>query len=202
MEFLPSHETLMIWLTSYGDFAIFGLLALGIIALPVPEETLMVIIGILMDNGTLAIIPTIISALAGSICGITVSYAMGRLAGNYVLVKYGPWIGITEAKIQKIHNWFEHYGKWTLVIGYFIPGVRHFTGFTAGLTALEYHEFALFAYSGAVIWVTTFISIGYFFGNYGLSFFEHAEISVDVITASIIIVISALIIRFWVKNGR
>jgi membrane protein DedA with SNARE-associated domain len=51
------------------------------------------------------------------------------------------------------------------VIGYFIPGVRHFTGFSSGMATLPFHHFALFAYSGALLWVTSFLTIGYFFGH-------------------------------------
>ena len=50
------------------------------------------------------------------------------------------------------------------MVGYFIPGVRHFTAIVAGTSKLEWHAFMLFAYSGAVLWVGTFIFIGYHFG--------------------------------------
>lgn len=182
MDILPDMETFSLWLTHYGSFALFGLLALGIIALPVPEETLMVLAGILMFNGKLNIPSTIIAACSGSIFGITVSYLLGKSVGNYFLHRYGKWVGIKEKQINLVHEWFEKYGKWTLVIGYFIPGVRHLTGFSAGTTALEYKHFALFAYTGAVIWVSTFLSIGYFFGNYWLNILNYFKVDIDSIT--------------------
>ena len=51
------------------------------------------------------------------------------------------------------------------MVGYFIPGVRHFTAIVAGTSKLEYREFALFAYGGAALWVSTFVFIGYHFGE-------------------------------------
>ena len=51
------------------------------------------------------------------------------------------------------------------MFGYFIPGVRHLTGYIAGTTALEYRHFAVFAYTGGVAWVLAFIAIGYFFAE-------------------------------------
>jgi membrane protein DedA with SNARE-associated domain len=179
MDMLPDMETFSLWLVQYGSFALFGLLALGIIALPVPEETLMVLAGILMFNEKLHITETIIAACAGSIFGITVSYALGKTVGNYFLHRYGKWVGIKERQIRLVHEWFEKYGKWTLLIGYFIPGVRHLTGFSAGTSTLEYHRFALFAYTGAVIWVSTFLSIGYFFGNYWLEILGYFTVDID-----------------------
>ena len=56
-------------------------------------------------------------------------------------------------------------GHWALTFGYFIPGVRHFTAYAAGMSELEAPQFALFAYSGAVLWVGTFLSLGYFLGE-------------------------------------
>lgn len=188
MDALADNNTLQIWLTHYGSFALFILLTIGILALPVPEETLMVIAGVLMHHGKLQIPHTIIAAIMGSLCGITASYVLGRTAGNFLINRYGKWIGIGQVQIDKAHAWFERFGKWTLFIGYFIPGIRHFTGFSAGMTSLSYREFALFAYSGAVIWVATFLSIGYFFGAYWLSIFENIEINIDDILTVLIIV--------------
>lgn len=162
MDFLFDNETLSLWLTHYGSIALFFLLVFGIIALPIPEETLMVLAGILIGKEKLSIPFTMLAGYAGSICGITISYWIGRTAGHYLVLKYGKWVGITEKRFQKAHEWFERFGKWTLLIGYFIPGLRHFTGLTSGITEMEFKHFALFAYTGAVIWVSIFLSIGYF----------------------------------------
>ncbi len=148
-----------------GYIALFFLLALGIICLPVPEETLMILSGYFIATGKLPLIQTVLAAIGGSICGITVSYLLGLTAGNYLLMKYGHWVGITEKKITKVQDWFNRIGKWALFIGYFIIGVRHFTGYVAGSTLLPYRVFALFAYSGAVVWASSFLSLGYFFSD-------------------------------------
>ncbi len=181
MECVVEHNAFSIWLLQYGSIALFVLLALGIIALPVPEETLMVIAGVLICRGELHPTSTAIAALAGSITGITVSYIIGRTLGSYFIHRYGSWVGITEQRYQRAHAWFERFGKWSLFIGYFVPGIRHFTGFTAGTTELEFKHFALFAYSGAIVWVSTFLSLGFFFGSYWLSAFETIEVEFDVI---------------------
>lgn len=200
METNPELNYLSAWLLSYGSFALFGLLALGIVALPVPEETLMVLAGILMKSGHLHEGETLVAAYAGSMCGITASYLVGRTAGYYAVHRYGRWVGIQEKHLIYAHNWFEHYGTWALFFGYFVPGVRHFTGFLAGTTELDYREFALFAYFGALVWVSVFLSVGYFFGNYGLSLFSSIEQHAGKmgIAAVLILVIAGLAI--WWKR--
>ena len=179
MEFLTQHEVLAHFLVNYGGFALFGLLALGIIALPVPDESLMVLAGVLMFNDTLNVHSTIFAAYAGSITGISISYVLGRTFGKYMIRRFGSWIGLTSEKIHQVHDWFRHLGKWALFFGYFIPGVRHLTGVVAGSIGLPYNYFALFSYSGAVVWASTFISLGYFFGNYWILVLEWVEIYID-----------------------
>lgn len=162
-HFLP--EALTIWLTQYGSFALFVLLALGIFALPIPDETLMLFAGALMAKGQLLILPTILACFLGALCGITLSYIIGRTAGTWLIKRYGHWVRLNEAKMERVHEWFERIGCWTLLIGYFIPGIRHLTGYAAGITELEYRKFAAFAYTGGILWVSIFLSIGYFLGH-------------------------------------
>lgn len=201
METLMDNETLSFWLIHYGSFALFLLLALGIIALPIPEETLMVLAGILMHKGLLQIPPTVMATYAGSICGISISYVLGRTLGNYFIHKYGSWIGLTEQRLQQANSWFERFGKWSLLIGYFIPGVRHFTGFSAGVTNLEYKQFAIFAYIGAILWGTLFLSIGYFFGNC-LAICKDLEITDILMIILILLGLGYLVYRLKKKYAR
>jgi membrane protein DedA with SNARE-associated domain len=198
---LTDQNTLSVWLMQYGSIALFGLLALGIIALPVPEETLMVLAGILLANDRLYFVPTFIAAYAGSACGISVSYFVGYTAGNYVLNKYGSRVGLTEAKHQLIHNWFRRFGKWPLFFGYFIPGIRHFTGFIAGISYLKYQSFALYAYSGAIVWVSTFLSIGYFFGDYWVRILSFIDLNlIEFLVIILCFIATYLFVRFFLKK--
>lgn len=201
MDMLP--EMLEVWLLDYGSFVLFFLLALGIIALPVPEETLLVFSGFLIHKGIFFFLPTVLFAYAGSIVGITVSYLIGHTGGLYIVKKYGSYIGLTDAKMDRAHSWFEHYGKWVLFIGYFIPGVRHFTGIFAGVTDLEYRHFALYAYTGALFWVLLFISIGYFFGSYNQTLIEFIEKNVEIVfTLSILIILAVIGVQLWRANKK
>jgi membrane protein DedA with SNARE-associated domain len=154
------------WVAHYGGFALFALLVFGIVGLPIPDETLLVLSGYLIFRGTLNPVGTWLGAVLGSICGITCSYMIGRTVGvGFIHSKFGKWLHITEARIQKIHDWFYHLGHWALFLGYFVPGVRHFTAIVAGTSCLEYRPFSLFAYSGACVWVTSFMALGYFLGD-------------------------------------
>ena len=155
------------WVATYGYIAIFSLLVFGIVGLPVPDEFLLASCGFLVFQGHLRLAPTVASALLGSSCGITCSYIIGRTVGWKVLhSRFGRLLHIRDEQIARVHDWFNRLGHWALMIGYFIPGFRHFTAIVAGTSKLEYRAFALFAYSGAVLWVSTFLFIGYHFGEH------------------------------------
>ena len=102
---------------------------------------------------------------AAALCGITISYTLGRTFGMALIHRYGRYVRITEAHVEKAHAWFERVGHWGLTFGYFIPGVRHLSAFAAGMSAVEPPQFALFAYSGGCLWVATFLGLGYFLGD-------------------------------------
>ena len=159
-------NTVLQWVSTYGYAAIFGLLVLGIVGIPVPDEFLLTGCGFLVFQGHLGLIPTLCSAIAGSASGITCSYAIGRTVGwKFLHSRAGRLLHIRDEHIRRVHDWFDRIGHWALLVGYFIPGVRHFTAIVAGTSKLELRSFALFAYSGAALWVSTFIFIGYHFGR-------------------------------------
>src|ERR1039458_1938620 len=157
-------QQVLAWITQYGYLAIFSLLVLGIVGLPVPDETLLTFTGYLVFKGHLSPTLAFLSAFAGSACGITLSYTLGRTFGLTLIHRYGRYLRITEAHVEKAHAWFRRAGHWSLTIGYFIPGVRHFTAYAAGMSDLEAPTFAAYAYSGAALWAGTFIGLGYLLG--------------------------------------
>ncbi len=185
-------DNLYIIIHHYGYIGIFSLLVFGIVGLPVPDETLLTLSGYLIYKGHLHLVPTFLAAYLGSICGISISYSIGKTFGRPFLIKYGKYFHINEAGLDKAHRWFEKIGRWTLFVGYFIPGVRHLTAIFAGISELEMWEFGLFAYSGGLLWTVTFLSIGYFFGEH----WERILIIVqrNILAVSIVIIIFLIII--------
>jgi membrane protein DedA with SNARE-associated domain len=131
----------------------------------VPDETLLTLTGALVFKGKLSLPLAFLAALAGSLCGITLSYTLGRTFGMTLIRRYGRYIRVTEEHVEKAHAWFTRVGRWGLTFGYFVPGIRHLSAYAAGMSAVEPSQFALFAYSGGVLWVSVFLSLGYFLGD-------------------------------------
>lgn len=153
------------WIVRHQYGAIFVLLMLGIIGLPVPDETLLVFAGYLSFKGTLRLEPAVATAFLGSACGISISYAIGRFVGMPALEKVGPLLHLRPENLEQAHRWMERWGKYSLLLAYFIPGYRHLAAFLVGTSRLEPSVFARFAYSGALLWASCFVSLGYFAGE-------------------------------------
>ena len=185
-------------ISQYGLIALFFLLVLGIVGLPVPDETLLTFCGYLVYKGNFHYLPTVLVAFAGSVCGITTSYIIGRTGGLYLVHKYGRYVHLTQARLDTVHQWFERMGRWTLFFGYFMPGVRHFTAVVAGSSELEPHVFALFAYTGGFLWVLTFISLGYFLGEQ----WSHITEEIHTVLLGITGAIVAAAIVYWLIRRR
>ena len=152
------------WVAQYGYVALIGSMMLGIIGLPIPDETLLMFAGYLVFKNSLQLHFVMLSAFLGSVAGISLSYEIGRRYGLSLLLKFHiPFF--SEEKYESARDWYRRFGKWALVVGYFIPGIRHLTAFTAGMSGLRYRSFGLFAYSGALIWSTTFILLGELVGE-------------------------------------
>lgn len=179
-------------LAQYGYVGILVLLCAGIVGPLIPDETILVIAGVFIHRGTLSAVPTALCACAGSICGITLSYYLGRRGVIYALRRFAG------SHMQKAHDAFEKYGRWTLFFGYFLAGVRHVTALVAGSTELPYKEFAAFAYSGAIVWVLTFLTIGYFVGDQWPKLEQ--MVHNGAIIATVLLIAGGLIFWRWKKT--
>jgi membrane protein DedA with SNARE-associated domain len=191
-------EAAILWVSHHGYVGIFSLLVLGIVGLPVPDEWLLTLAGYLVFKGTLAFAPTLAAAFLGSVCGITLSFILGRTFGTFLLVRYGLRFGIGHGDVERVHGWFRRIGRWALTFGYFVPGVRHLTAYVAGATELEIPVFAAYAYTGGFIWSLTFILAGYYLGEQWTRISESLH-SAGLLTA---VVVSAIVIVWFFRRRR
>jgi membrane protein DedA with SNARE-associated domain len=184
-------DSVLQWITTYGYGAIFVLLMLGVVGLPIPDETLLVFCGYLISKGNMRAVPAWLTAVAGSWCGITLSYTIGRTLGLGFVHKFGKYLHVTEDRLAKVQVWFDRIGHWALFVGYYIAGVRHFTAILAGTSKLKFTHFMAYAWSGGLLWVTTFLTLGYFLGENWKQIFESIHhyllyLSIAVMAAAVI----------------
>jgi len=144
----------------YGYIVLLTALMLELIAFPLPGEALMTYCGYVIYMGKMSWPISIIVAAVGAVTGITISYFVGKVLGESFFEKHGHYVHLDKKRIDKISIWFQSYGSKLLILAYFIPGIRHVTGYFSGITRVSYKKFAISAYTGAFIWTFTFISLG------------------------------------------
>lgn len=190
------------WISNYGYYGITVLLALGIVGLPIPDETLLTFAGYLIFRGRLQALPTLAAALAGSISGITISYVLGRTTGYPLLHKYGRYVRVTQKELDRVHDFYHRVGGLSLTFGYYIAGVRHLTAYVAGASKLEYRVFAAFAYSGALVWASTFIFLGYTLGERWTQILGLVHEFGLIAGVVVVLAVAAYAVWFWRRRAR
>jgi membrane protein DedA with SNARE-associated domain len=158
-------QLLLFTITKYSYCAIFIALGLGILGLPIPDETLMAYAGFLAFQGKMNYLLTIMAAFLGTSCGVTIGYSLGRTFGNPFIKKYADRMHVHPNDIREAEKFYNKYGRFALFIGYFIPGIRHLTAIFAGTSLMPYGTFALFAYTGGFLWTIILVNIGYLLGE-------------------------------------
>lgn len=159
----------MEWVTEvigqYGYGAIYILLAIGIVGLPIPDEIMMVTIGYLSSIHVLSYPLSVLFGFLGTVTGMTVSYWIGRKFGKPLLLRFGKYLFLTPNKLEKVERLFERYAQWTIIFGYYIPGVRHLTCYVSGISGINFRKYFIISSIGALIWCLIFVTIGYGVGG-------------------------------------
>jgi membrane protein DedA with SNARE-associated domain len=195
------HHGMLEWVNAHGYLGLAALLAVGVI-LPLPEDTTLLFAGYLVSIGKFAAVPTWLAADVGCMTGITISYTIGRTCGLMIVHRFGRHLGITPERLQHTTDWFHREGRWGLLFGYFVPGVRHLTALIAGSSKVRFPFFMAFTGLGAVTWCSLFLSLGYILGNewkrFGASFNQHRlEVS-----AGVVLVLAAAFYWEWSRKRQ
>ena len=149
----------------YGYYVVLVGLLLEYIALPFPGEPTLAYAGFLSHQGDLSLPILIMLSFIGTSAGMTFQYFLGNKLGMPFIQKYGKYVFLTTKKINLTKMWFDKYGYFLIFIAFFIPGVRHFTGYFSGIINLPFRRFAITIYSGALFWVSFFLIGGYWLGE-------------------------------------
>lgn len=156
-------------IAEYGTMVYVVLFAIifsetGLVVVPfLPGDTLLFIGGAFCASGAMNIWLLMFLLLVAAIGGNTLNYYIGRAIGQRVFTHDYRWLD--KAALQKTHAFYENHGGKTIILARFIPIVRTFAPFVAGVSAMTFAKFQFFNVVGALIWVVGLVAAGYFFGN-------------------------------------
>lgn len=157
-------------INSFGIFSYIILFLIvfaetGFVVTPfLPGDSLLFVAGTLAGKGYLNIIILYLLILAAAILGDTVNYWIGHFLGPKVFQKKNSRF-LNPEYLEKTRKFFDKYGGKTIILARFIPIIRTFAPFVAGVGSMNYSKFIIYNISGGFIWVTLFIWGGYFLGS-------------------------------------
>jgi membrane-associated protein len=155
----------------------------GLVVTPfLPGDSLLFVAGTLAAAGGMDVVLLIVLLCIAAIAGDSVNYAIGKHVGER-LVRRGRFV--KQSHIDRTHAFFAKYGGKTIIIARFVPIVRTFAPFVAGLGQMDYGRFLLFNVAGGILWVVSLTTAGYFFGNLPIVKDNLSLVIIGIIIASI-----------------
>ncbi len=137
----------------------------GLVVMPIlPGDSLLFAIGLFCGLGDMDIKLILALLSAAAILGDTVNYGIGKFIGPKVFSYENSRI-FKKEYLQKTHAFYEKYGGKTIIMARFVPIVRTFAPFVAGVGAMTYGKFLAYNVAGGLLWVSSVTLAGYFFGN-------------------------------------
>jgi membrane-associated protein len=155
---------------SYGSWVYALLFAIifvetGVVVMPfLPGDSLLFVVGALCGLGLMNLPLTLLLLVAAAVLGNQTNYTIGRRIGPRVF-QWEQSRLFNKQAFDRTHAFYEQYGGFTLIAGRFMPFVRTFAPFVAGVAQMTRRRFSIFDVSGAVLWVGSVTMAGYLFGN-------------------------------------
>jgi len=193
---------LEVFVQSYGLW-VYGLLFLvifvetGVVVMPfLPGDSLLFVVGAMCGVGLLDYTASLLLMFAAAVLGNQSNYTIGRAVGPKVFQWEDSRL-FNRRAFDQAHAFYEKYGGVTLIAARFMPFLRTFAPFVAGVAQMTRSRFVLFDVAGASLWVGGIVTVGYFFGN-----FPWVRAHLDKIIWGILLIPTLLVVAGALKSRR
>jgi membrane protein DedA with SNARE-associated domain len=152
-------------INAFGALGVALLMALENLFPPIPSELILPFAGFLVGRGELGFLPALIASTAGSLFGALVLYALGRWGGRNLILRYGRFLRVKEADLDRAEGWFDKYDEWVVLFGRMVPGVRSVVSIPAGMLGTPFVRFVLLTTAGSAAWNALLLGAGWYLGD-------------------------------------
>jgi membrane protein DedA with SNARE-associated domain len=159
------------FLETWGYLAVFALSFISSMGLPVGSELAVIYGGVLASGQIpnephhLLLVVVIVLATLGEVLGSLAGYLIGYFGGRALVDRFGKYALLTHKDLDRAEAWFARHGEPLVLFGRFIPLLRSFVSFAAGLGEMAIGKFVVFTVIGCAIWSTALASLGYALGS-------------------------------------
>jgi membrane protein DedA with SNARE-associated domain len=179
-------------LATYGYLAVFVVVGVEGIGIPIPGETMLVTAAIYAGTtNRLSIVGVIAASAAGAIAGNNIGYVIGRTGGYRLLKRYGGYIRLEENRLRLGQYLFHKHGPKVVFFGRFIAVLRIFAAFLAGVNHMHWRRFLIFNGAGGIIWSTLYGVAAYLLGQQLLRLSGRVDATLAI--AGVIVIIAVIV---------
>jgi membrane protein DedA with SNARE-associated domain len=189
-------------LNQFGYLAVVGLVLLEDFGVPVPGETVLILAAVYAGAGRLNIVLVALFGFCGAIVGDNIGFAIGHFGGRRLALRYGRYIFLTPARLDKATRFFDRHGAKIIVVARFIEGLRQANGIIAGITGMHWARFLTFNAIGAALWVLVWTSVGYLSGSHIDTIYRDATRYDTYLAIAVGVLVLAYITRRVVRGRR
>lgn len=147
-------------LDRYGYLAVAALLFLEDFGVPAPGETVLIAAAVYAGAGQLNAVAVGVIGFVAAVLGDNLGYALGRLGGRRVVLRFGRYVLLTPARLATAERFFDRHGGKIVTIARFIEGLRQANGIIAGITGMPWRTFLAYNALGAAVWVSLWVTVG------------------------------------------
>lgn len=157
------------WLVDFvhhlGYIGIFIMTFIESTFVPIPAEVTMIPAGYLVQQGKMDLAMVLLASIVGTVGGAYFNYWLAKHYGRDLFIRYGKYLMMTPAKLEKLERFFAKHGVVSTFTGRLLPGIRHYISFPAGLARMDVRKFVIYTALGGAIWMTVLVLLGYYIGE-------------------------------------
>lgn len=182
-------------LTTYGYLAVFLFIGIESLGVPFPGETMLITASVYAGaTHNLSILGIILAAITGAIIGDNIGFGIGWFGGFRLLMRYGRYIRLNEARLKVGRYIFMRHGGKVVFFGRFVSILRAYAAFLAGTNRMHWRSFLVYNAAGGIVWATSWGTVAYLLGSQITRLSTPVDVGFGVL-GGIVLVAGLLIIR-------
>jgi membrane protein DedA with SNARE-associated domain len=186
----------------YGYLIVFFGVMLGTTGVPFPSAAILLAAGALVQQGHLVLRDAIVFGILGAIIGNQIGYWVGHRGGRPFVLKWGSFLKITPERLEQVERLFVRHGGKAVFAARFFSISRVLEALVAGISRMRWNTFLLYSVLGGMVWATTVVLLGYFFGQSWNSA-HHWSGRVPLLLALLLgVVLGSYLAYRWVSSHR
>jgi membrane protein DedA with SNARE-associated domain len=190
------------FLEHYGYLAVGLLVLLDNMAFPVPGQTVLILAAVYAGAGKLSLAGVVAVAFAAAVIGDCLGYLIGRSGGRALVHRFGRYVGLTGARLEKAEGFFTRNGGRVVLGARFVDVLRQTNGIIAGTTEMPWRRFMLWNTLGAAAWVGVWSAVGYLAGSNIDQVYKQALRYQFFLLLAVVALVLVLLVRALLRRRR